>query len=274
MTNLGFVGLRIPLNTRRDPRLKKSERRRSSRLFRCRLNMGMRGEDGSSREKISLLDLEPVSPEALNNRPLQYAKVGAYAVFDGADELRYVGYSRNVFAKLRLHSILQPQACVSFRLYFPDAGRNVSPQDLENVLDMWIVQNGKIPSGNTTERNLWESPAGTSQPPMPSRPTDPNYTIMKPSSTSKREREQEYERKDQFPRAKPYRRGYDDSSEYDPFDPFSAKRSSSRESIGSQFLDNVVYNDTWYPIVLISGVAFFLWIVNLSQMARPLTELN
>mmetsp|Transcript_19313 Transcript_19313/g.77262 ORF Transcript_19313/g.77262 Transcript_19313/m.77262 type:complete len:108 (+) Transcript_19313:842-1165(+) len=107
---------------------------------------------------------------------------------------------------------------------------------------------------------------------MPSRPTDPSYTITRSSSTSRKE--QEYDSNSNFPRAKPYRRGYDDSSEYDPFDPFSAKRSSSRESIGSQFLDNVVYNDTWYPIVLISGVAFFLWIVNLSQMARPLTDLN
>ncbi|KAJ8903918.1 hypothetical protein NDN08_000449 [Rhodosorus marinus] len=272
MTNLGFVGLRIPFDTRRDPRTKISVRRRSSGSFRRGVNLGMQGEVGGSRKKIFLSDLESVSLEALNNRPLQYAKVGAYAVFDGADELRYVGYSRNVFAKLRLHAVLQPQACVSFRTYFPDADHDVSPQDLENVLDMWIVQNGKIPSGNTTERELWESPAGTNQPPMPSRPTDPNYTITRPSSTSRRE--QEYDRNEKFPRAKPYRRGYDDSSEYDPFDPFSAKRSSSRESIGSQFLDNVVYNDTWYPIVLISGVAFFLWIVNLSQMARPLTELN
>uniref|UniRef100_A0A7S3EAU3 GIY-YIG domain-containing protein n=2 Tax=Rhodosorus marinus TaxID=101924 RepID=A0A7S3EAU3_9RHOD len=226
MTTLGFVGLRIPFDTGRDSRTKKSQRRRASGSCRRRVKVEMRGEVGGSRKKIFLSDLEPVSLEALNNRPLQYARVGAYAVFDGADELRYVGYSRNVFAKLRLHAVLQPQACVTFRLYFPAADQDVSPQDLENVLDMWIVQNGKIPSGNTTERELWESPAWNSKPPMPSRPTDPSYTITRSSSTSRKE--QEYDSNSNFPRAKPYRRGYDDSSEYDPFDPFSAKRSSSR----------------------------------------------
>lgn len=41
-------------------------------------------------------------------------------------------------------------------------------------------------------------------------------------------------------------------------------------SMGSQMLDNLAFNDTWYPVALVSGVAFFLWIVNVSIASRPM----
>mmetsp|Transcript_19312 Transcript_19312/g.77261 ORF Transcript_19312/g.77261 Transcript_19312/m.77261 type:complete len:82 (+) Transcript_19312:121-366(+) len=63
MTTLGFVGLRIPFDTGRDSRTKKSQRRRASGSCRRRVKVEMRGEVGGSRKKIFLSDLEPVSLE-------------------------------------------------------------------------------------------------------------------------------------------------------------------------------------------------------------------
>eukprot|EP00188_Purpureofilum_apyrenoidigerum_P000954 Plantae.Rhodophyta-Purpureofilum_apyrenoidigerum.ctg14859.p1 GENE.Plantae.Rhodophyta-Purpureofilum_apyrenoidigerum.ctg14859~~Plantae.Rhodophyta-Purpureofilum_apyrenoidigerum.ctg14859.p1 ORF type:complete len:293 (+),score=31.26 Plantae.Rhodophyta-Purpureofilum_apyrenoidigerum.ctg14859:25-879(+) len=213
--------------------------------------------------RVFLRDLPLYSFEEVLRSPISYAGVGAYAIFDETRTLQYVGYSRNVSAKLKFHASVQKEACRYFKVLFLDDPDMVTPDELENVLDVWILQNGKIPRGNTVDSDKWEIRNPTTRPPVPDRQTPRKNSIVK--TVSKQSESEQQERS--YPRAKPYTRGYDNSAQYDPFDPFSASRESSRSSIGSQMLDNLVFNDTWYPVVIISSVAFFLWLVNLSMQS-------
>jgi len=88
--------------------------------------------------------------------------IGAYAIFDARRTLQYLGYSKNVRQKLLLHSRLQRGACQFFKVYFPSSAR-VGPDELESLLNGWVEQNGRLPPGNSTDRNLWEIPLAREQ---------------------------------------------------------------------------------------------------------------
>mmetsp|Transcript_7662 Transcript_7662/g.23201 ORF Transcript_7662/g.23201 Transcript_7662/m.23201 type:complete len:274 (+) Transcript_7662:34-855(+) len=225
--------------------------------------MGAGDESNARRKRVFLNELPLYSFGDVLRSPISYAGVGAYAIFDETKTLQYIGYSRNVSAKLKFHASVQREACRYFKVFFPENPDDVTPDELENVLDVWIVQNGKVPRGNTTDRDQWEIRNPTARPPAPDRPLPRKDSMVRAPSV----RDEDEQQEPTYPRAKPYSRGYDNSAQYDPFDPFSASRNSSRSSIGSQMLDNLVFNDTWYPVAIISGVAFFLWLVNVSMQS-------
>lgn len=93
----------------------------------------------------------------LGVRPERFAKPGAYAVRDAGGTLCYVGYSKNIAAKLKFHSGLVPDRCASFQVYIPPVPPEmISPEMLEGVLEYWVQENGGVPHGNTSDRELWE----------------------------------------------------------------------------------------------------------------------
>lgn len=92
---------------------------------------------------------------AIDETPFQSG--GAYAISDPKGQVVYMGYSRNVAAKLAFHARLQPQSCSSFRMYVPPVPPElISPDMLENVLEYWVREIGDVPRGNTVDRALWE----------------------------------------------------------------------------------------------------------------------
>lgn len=112
----------------------------------------------SSTKGFSLLEAQKHSFAELKVDDSFFQVGGAYAISDPADRVMYMGYSKNIAAKLAFHERLQPQSCASFRVYIPLVPPELmSPDLLENVLEYWVRENGELPRGNTVDRALWEN---------------------------------------------------------------------------------------------------------------------
>nr|WP_290227407.1 GIY-YIG nuclease family protein [Trichocoleus desertorum] len=82
-------------------------------------------------------------------------KVGVYAIFDQAQTLQFIGYSRDIYLSLQQHLVRRPQACYWFKVQTSDRPNRTA---LEAIRDAWISENGKTPVGNAEEQNLWNQP--------------------------------------------------------------------------------------------------------------------
>jgi hypothetical protein len=82
-------------------------------------------------------------------------QVGIYAIFDAAEVLQYVGYSRDVSLSLKQHLVRQPHACHWVKVHTID---RPSRTILEGGRDAWIAENGQIPSGNGPDQGTWNQP--------------------------------------------------------------------------------------------------------------------
>ena len=65
-------------------------------------------------------------------------QIGIYAIFDQDQQLRYVGYSRDVYQSLKQHLVRQPQACWWYKLQTVE---RPSRSLLENQRQAWISEN-------------------------------------------------------------------------------------------------------------------------------------
>jgi hypothetical protein len=82
-------------------------------------------------------------------------KIGVYAIFDQAQILQYVGYSRDLAASLLQHLVRQPQACWWLKLHMIDRPQR---ELLENLRRAWLEENGAVPPGNGEAQPLWCQP--------------------------------------------------------------------------------------------------------------------
>ncbi|WAL62082.1 GIY-YIG nuclease family protein [Thermocoleostomius sinensis] len=79
-------------------------------------------------------------------------KVGVYAIFDHAQTLQYISYSRDVSFSLKQHLIRQPHHCYWFKVQTIDRPNRTA---LEEIRASWISENGAIPPGNAEEAAAW-----------------------------------------------------------------------------------------------------------------------
>ncbi|MDA0267616.1 MAG: GIY-YIG nuclease family protein [Cyanobacteria bacterium] len=75
-------------------------------------------------------------------------KVGIYGIFDEAQTLQFVGYSRDVYMSLKQHLVRQPAACYGYKVETID---RPSRTLLEAIRTAWIDENGGQPPGNENE---------------------------------------------------------------------------------------------------------------------------
>lgn len=87
-------------------------------------------------------------------------KVGVYAIFDEAQTLRYIGYSRNVYLSLKQHLVRQPEACYWIKVQCIE---RPSRTVLEDIQAAWIAENGALPDGNGAIAHLWNQPIDAKQ---------------------------------------------------------------------------------------------------------------
>lgn len=87
-------------------------------------------------------------------------KVGVYAIFDQAQTLQFIGYSRDIYLSLQQHLVRRPQACYWFKVQTSDRPNRTV---LEAIRDAWIVENGATPVGNGEEQTLWNQPIDAKQ---------------------------------------------------------------------------------------------------------------
>ncbi|HEY9749186.1 MAG TPA: GIY-YIG nuclease family protein [Allocoleopsis sp.] len=87
-------------------------------------------------------------------------KVGVYAIFDQAQTLQFIGYSRDIYLSLQQHLVRRPQACYWFKAQTSDRPNRTA---LEAIRDAWIAENGATPIGNREEHSLWSQPIDAKQ---------------------------------------------------------------------------------------------------------------
>lgn len=69
-------------------------------------------------------------------------QIGVYAIFDQAQSLQYVGYSRNIAVSLLQHLVRQPQLCHWFTVYYID---RPDRQRLTQIRDHWLAAQAELP---------------------------------------------------------------------------------------------------------------------------------
>jgi hypothetical protein len=91
-------------------------------------------------------------PEQLQNQ------IGIYAIFDEAQALQFVGYSRDIYLSLKQHLVRQLEHC-----YWVKATTINKPNRtfLEGVQSAWIAENGSTPNGNAEAKSVWLDPIST-----------------------------------------------------------------------------------------------------------------
>jgi hypothetical protein len=85
--------------------------------------------------------------------PAQFqGKVGVYAIFDQAQALQYIGYSRDVYLSLKQHLVRQPERCYGLKVQTID---RPSRTILEDIRTAWMSENGAVPMGNGADEGQW-----------------------------------------------------------------------------------------------------------------------
>ncbi|MFM7576196.1 MAG: GIY-YIG nuclease family protein [Microcystaceae cyanobacterium] len=77
-------------------------------------------------------------------------KIGVYAIFDEAQTLQYVGYSRDIEASLKQHLVRQSDRCYGLKVYLIE---RPSRSVLEAVRSAWL-KDGELP----LEESAWTDP--------------------------------------------------------------------------------------------------------------------
>ena len=79
-------------------------------------------------------------------------QIGVYAIFDQAQSLQYVGYSRNVGFSLLQHLVRQPPLCHWFAVHYID---RPDRQLLSQIQEHWLAAQGSLPPGNDQQQSDW-----------------------------------------------------------------------------------------------------------------------
>jgi len=78
--------------------------------------------------------------------------IGVYAIFDQAQTLQFVGYSRDVALSLKQHLVRQPHQCYGVKWH---AIARPQRSHLEAIQAAWIREHGSTPPGNGAEAAQW-----------------------------------------------------------------------------------------------------------------------
>ena len=85
-------------------------------------------------------------------------QIGIYAIFDEAQVLQFVGYSRDIYLSLKQHLVRQPEHCYWVKATTIDKPNRTF---LESVQSAWITENGGTPNGNAQAKSAWLDPIST-----------------------------------------------------------------------------------------------------------------
>jgi hypothetical protein len=100
-------------------------------------------------EFLPYLDAQGLLDENLSG------KIGIYAIFDQDKNLKFVGYSRDIYLSLKQHLVRQPNKCYWLkRQTIERPSRSI----LEATKQQWITENNAISEGNGEQENLWTQP--------------------------------------------------------------------------------------------------------------------
>ncbi|HEY9845870.1 MAG TPA: GIY-YIG nuclease family protein [Candidatus Caenarcaniphilales bacterium] len=103
----------------------------------------------ASLEPIPYLDAEGHLPTQLEG------KIGVYAIFDQAQTLQLISYSRDIYLSLKQHLVRQPQRCYWVKV---QTINRPSRTALENIQTAWLAEHSLTPPGNGPDQAKWNQP--------------------------------------------------------------------------------------------------------------------
>jgi hypothetical protein len=104
---------------------------------------------------LANLDFFPYIDDKGQLPELFQGKIGVYAIFNQAQELKFVSYSRDVYLSLKQHLVRQPQECYWVKVQTIE---RPSRSVLENIEKAWIAENGNVTLGNEDYKQTWTQP--------------------------------------------------------------------------------------------------------------------
>lgn len=197
---------------------------------------------------------------------------GAYAVRDVTGKLQYVGYARDVCARLRAHREAVPSLCAGFHTYTPPVPRaDVTADLLEGVLEYWVSEAGGMPPGNTVDRHRWEggpAPAGATGGAETATAAEPERVPVRERRTARRRSACAEGAATGYGEREDGQSTVDVDVDVDLLDPFTATRyaRSTRERWESAADADA---EDWLPIVGVVGVATVIWLLSVLGNTLP-----
>ncbi|MEA5509848.1 GIY-YIG nuclease family protein [Crocosphaera sp. UHCC 0190] len=82
-------------------------------------------------------------------------KIGVYSIFDQEKNLKFVGYSRDIYSSLKQHLIRQPNYCYWLKV---QTITRPSRTILEEIKNNWIAENGDLGVNNEKNQAAWTQP--------------------------------------------------------------------------------------------------------------------
>jgi hypothetical protein len=104
---------------------------------------------------LANLDFFPYIDDQGKLPELFQGKIGVYAIFNQAQELKFVGYSRDIYLSLKQHLIRQPQECYWVKVQTIDRPSRTVLETIENA---WIAENGNVTLANVHYKERWTQP--------------------------------------------------------------------------------------------------------------------
>ncbi|WP_107670902.1 GIY-YIG nuclease family protein [Cyanothece sp. BG0011] len=84
-----------------------------------------------------------------------HKKIGVYAIFDKNKQLKFIGYSRDIYASLKQHLVRQPKQCYWLKVEIIE---RPSRTILEEIKNNWTEENGDLSINEESYQNLWTQP--------------------------------------------------------------------------------------------------------------------
>ncbi len=100
------------------------------------------------------LDFQPLVVDG-TIAPHLRGKIGLYAIFDAAQALQLVAYSRDVALSVAQHLVRQPQACYWLKVHCLE---RPSRSVLEQLQADWLAESGGLPPGHGAQAAAWRDP--------------------------------------------------------------------------------------------------------------------
>ena len=82
-------------------------------------------------------------------------QIGVYAICNENKQLKFIGYSRDIYASLQQHLVRQPQQCYWLKV---EIITRPSRTILEEIKSNWTQENGDLSINEQENQNLWTQP--------------------------------------------------------------------------------------------------------------------
>ncbi|MDJ0729618.1 MAG: GIY-YIG nuclease family protein [Crocosphaera sp.] len=82
-------------------------------------------------------------------------KIGVYAIFDDNKQLKFIGYSRDIYASLKQHLVRQPEQCYWVKI---EIINRPSRTILEEIKNNWTQENGDLSINDEANQKRWTQP--------------------------------------------------------------------------------------------------------------------